>query len=107
MKETVKWTVRETVKETVMSLPVNISDLLYQRIVESTRIEYKADWNPEPVLHSICAFANDIDNCGGGYIVLGVEEKDGVPIFPVKGLDNTSLDRIQKDLLRKCNLLEP
>ena len=79
-----------------MSLPVNISDLLYQRIVESTRIEYKADWNPEPVLHSICAFANDIDNCGGGYIVLGVEEKDGAPIFPVKGLDNTSLDRIQQ-----------
>ncbi len=90
-----------------MSLPVNISDLLYQRIVESTRIEYKTDWNPEPVLHSICAFANDIDNCGGGYIVLGVEEKDGMPIFPVKGLEKSSVDRIQKDLLRKCNLLEP
>ena len=68
-----------------MSLPVNISDLLYQRIVESTRIEYKADWNPEPVLHSICAFANDIDNCGGGYIVLGVEEKDGKAAWICQG----------------------
>ena len=45
-----------------MSLPVNIKLLLDQRIVESTRIEYETDWNPEAVLHSICAFANDIDN---------------------------------------------
>ena len=90
-----------------MSLPVNISDLLHQRIVESNRIEYKADWNPEPILHSICAFANDIDNCGGGYIVIGVEENNGVPVFPLKGLDKSSLDRIQKELLQKCNLLEP
>lgn len=60
-----------------MSLPINIKSLLEQRIVESTRIEYKSAWNPESVLHSICAFANDIDNCGGGYVVLGVEEKEG------------------------------
>ena len=50
-----------------MALPVSIKGLIEQRVVESTRIEYKSDWNPEAVLHSICAFANDIDNCGGGY----------------------------------------
>ncbi len=48
-----------------MALPVNIKELIEQRVVESTRIEYKSDWNPVAVLHSICAFANDIDNCGG------------------------------------------
>lgn len=90
-----------------MSLPVNISDLLYQRTVENTRIEYKADWNPEPILHTICAFANDIDNCGGGYIIIGVEEKNGIPVFPIKGLEKRSIDRIQRELLQKCNLLEP
>lgn len=90
-----------------MSLPVNISDLLYQRTVENTRIEYKADWNPEPILHTICAFANDIDNCGGGYIIIGVEEKNGIPVFPIKGLEKRSIDRIQSELLQKCNLLEP
>ena len=32
-----------------MSLPLNIDDLIHQRKVESARIEYKKDWNPEKV----------------------------------------------------------
>ena len=31
-----------------MSLPINIKSLLEQRIVESTRIEYKSDQNSIP-----------------------------------------------------------
>ena len=69
-----------------MALPLNIDDLIHQRKVESARIEYKKDWNPEKVLHSVCAFANDIDNWGGGYIILGVEEKNGIPVLPQPGL---------------------
>ena len=57
-----------------MAIPVNIYELINRTIVESTRVEFKADWNPEAILHTICAFANDIDNMGGGYIVVGVEE---------------------------------
>ena len=30
-------------------LPLNIDDLIHQRKVESARIEYKKDWNPEKV----------------------------------------------------------
>ena len=45
-----------------MALPINISDLINRRVIESARIEYKGAWNPEPILHSICAFANDLDN---------------------------------------------
>ena len=55
-------------KSLEMALPLNIDDLIHQRRVESARIEYKKDWNPEKVLHSVCAFANDIDNWGGEYI---------------------------------------
>lgn len=90
-----------------MALPISIKSLLEQRVVESTRMEYKSDWNPEGVLHSICAFANDIDNCGGGYVILGVEEKDGRPVFPIKGLAPGSIDRINKDLVNKCSMIEP
>lgn len=90
-----------------MSLPINISDLINRRVVESARVEYKGDWNPEPILHSICAFANDIDNWGGGYIIIGVDEEDGMPKFPIKGLEKKSIDRINKELLQKCNLIEP
>lgn len=44
-----------------MALPINVEDLIYRRVVENARVEYKANWNPEPILHSICAFANDIE----------------------------------------------
>lgn len=90
-----------------MTLPINISDLINRRVVEDARVEYKSDWNPEPILRSICAFANDIDNWGGGYIIIGVQEEEGTPVFPVKGLEKKSIDRINKELLQKCNLIEP
>lgn len=90
-----------------MALPINVTDLIHQRIVESTRIEYKEDWNPEPILHSITAFANDFDNLGGGYLLIGIEEEGGVPVLPIKGLDPESVDRIEKDIFNKCNLIEP
>lgn len=90
-----------------MALPINVEDLIHQRKVERTRIEYKADWNPEPIIHSITAFANDFDNMGGGYILIGVEEVNGRPKLPLEGLDPDSIDAIQMDLLNKCNFIEP
>jgi ATP-dependent DNA helicase RecG len=90
-----------------MSLPININQLINRRVVESARIEYKGNWNPEPIIHSICAFANDIDNWGGGYIIIGIEEENGMPKFPIKGIEKESLDRVNKELLQKCNLIEP
>ncbi|MCD7813606.1 MAG: putative DNA binding domain-containing protein [Lachnospiraceae bacterium] len=90
-----------------MALPISISDLINRRVVENARVEYKADWNPDPIVHSICAFANDIDNWGGGYIIIGIEEENGMPKLPVSGLEKSSVDRINKELLQKCNLIEP
>ena len=90
-----------------MSLPIDVSDLIHQKKVERTRIEYKSGWNPEPIIHTITAFANDFDNMGGGYILIGVEEENGRPKLPLLGLDPERLDEIQQDLLNKCNLIEP
>ena len=44
---------------------------------------------------------------GGGYIVIGAEEKDGKVVRPVKGIDPNSVDKIQKELLRYCKYLKP
>ena len=66
-----------------MAIPIKINDLIDCRIVKSNRVEFKSDWNPTPIIHSICAFANDIDNVGGGYIVVGVEEKASTPVLSV------------------------
>ena len=90
-----------------MALPISISELLKSRVVESARIEYKTNWNPDSIVHTITAFANDIDNTGGGYIVVGVAEENGYPQLPVTGLNIDSIDRIQKELLNKCNFIEP
>ena len=90
-----------------MALPINITELLTGHTVEWERLEFKAGWNPEDVLHSICAFANDINNWGGGYIVVGVQEKEGRPILPPQGLPANQLDKIQKELLNLCHQLTP
>ena len=82
-----------------MSLPINIHDLLQGKPVEWERLEFKEGWNPEAVLHTLCAFANDIHNLGGGYILIGIAEHDGRPVLPPVGLDPAQLDAIQKELL--------
>jgi ATP-dependent DNA helicase RecG len=90
-----------------LALPLNIEQLLTGRSVEWERLEFKEGWNPEDVLHSICGFANDINNWGGGYIVLGIRAKEGRPIFPPKGLQANQLDSIQRNLLDICHRLVP
>lgn len=88
-------------------LPINIDDLLNPNVVENERVEFKAGWNPENILHTMCAFANDIGNFGGGYIVVGVAEKNGQPVFPAKGVATNELDGIQKQLLNMCKAMQP
>ena len=90
-----------------MALLVDINDLLNRRKVESDRIEFKEGWNPVSVYRSICAFANDIEDNGGGYIVLGIKAIDGVPIRPVEGLPLEQIDAIQRKMIDFNNLFEP
>ncbi len=81
-----------------MALPVNIEELIHGKVVEWERLEFKQDWNPEPILHTLCAYANDINNWGGGYIIVGIAEKDGRPELPPAGLNPERLDKLQGEL---------
>lgn len=94
-------------KNNNMGLPINIDKLLRGNVVEWERIDFKKGWNPEDVLHSVCAFANDMHNWGGGYIVVGVEENNGTPILPPCGVDIKSVDGIQKELMNVMHKIEP
>ena len=79
-------------------LPVNLNALLRQRRVEGERIEYKAGWNPDAIIRTLCAFANDFENLGGGYVVIGQDcNDDGTAIFPPVGLPENQLDLIQRE----------
>lgn len=90
-----------------MSLHLNIEDLISTRTVETDRIEFKEGWNPDAIYRSICAFANDFENTGGGYIVVGVAEENGVAKRPVKGLTTKELADIQRKMIGFNNLILP
>jgi len=89
-------------------MPVDIETLLNKQKIESDRIEFKKGWNPTSVYHSICAFANDFDNLGGGYILVGVEQNErGVAKRPVCGIKDEEIDRILKDMVGFNNKFDP
>ena len=90
-----------------MAIPASIHNLLSGREVEWARIEFKTTWDPDASLKTICAFANDLDNWGGGYIVIGVEEKDGIPQRPLIGVPYDKLDKWQKSIYQKCKRISP
>lgn len=90
-----------------MALPININELIHGSTVEWERIEFKEGWNPEIILHTICAFANDVNNWGGGYLIVGIAESNGRAILPPKGLDINSLDKIQQELHVLCHKISP
>ncbi|MDE6620844.1 MAG: ATP-binding protein [Lachnospiraceae bacterium] len=50
-------------------IPIKIETLLEGRKVEQNRIEYKEGFNPSDIVHTICAYANDISGMDGGYLV--------------------------------------
>lgn len=90
-----------------MKLPINIEELLGGRAVESERLEYKLEWNPDAIYRTICAFANDFDETGGDYIVVGVKEENGRAIRPVIGIDPDQIEPIEKDMVGYNNLIRP
>ena len=88
-----------------MALAININDLLNKQKIESNRIEFKKGWNPSSIYHSVCAFANDFDDLGGGYILVGVDtdEATGVAIRPVEGIPTEKIDGILQDMVYKAS----
>lgn len=84
---------------TTNALPININDLLHGKSVEWERLEFKTGWNPLDILQTICAFANDFHNLGGGYLIVGVAEQDGRPMLPPVGVSEDAIDAIQKEIL--------
>lgn len=92
-----------------MALAININDLLNKQKIESNRIEFKKGWNPASIYHSVCAFANDFDDLGGGYIVVGVDtdDKSGVAVRPVEGLSEDKIDGILQEMVGYNNKIAP
>ncbi len=87
-------------------LLINLDDLLHCRSVERSRLEFKEGWDDnikDAVVRTVSAFANDLYNLNGGYIILGIKTDDkGNPILPPEGLDNYDRDKIQREIVGEC-----
>lgn len=92
-------------------LPISLSDLINARSVEHHRIEFKAGWDEytkDATVRTISAFANDLLNLNGGYVIIGIETDDqGHPVLPPRGLDSTNVDRVQREIFGQCNRITP
>lgn len=91
-------------------LPIGI-DALLSGAVETSRLECKASWDPNTtgwqVIKSLCAFANDLQNLNGGYVLLGVAEEHGSLVRPVQGLSPEAMDAAQKWISGHCQQIDP
>jgi ATP-dependent DNA helicase RecG len=88
---------------------IPVDTLLYR--FESGRVEFKAAWDEkttgEQVIKTICAFANDFQNLSGGYILIGVAEKNGRALLPPLGLNIEALTQAKNWLINQCKTIEP
>ncbi len=90
-----------------MPLPIRIEELFKGLTVESDRLDYKEGFDPEKAAQTICAFANDINNIGGGYIVFGVKSADGAPELPPAGLKESQVEAFQKKIIEARHKIMP
>lgn len=90
----------------LMGIPISFQDVLEGKVVEDERLEFKETWDPQASLKTICAFANDLNNWGGGYIVIGVRES-GDGSRELVGVSSGVADSWLKDILNKSKLVQP
>lgn len=106
------YTATTTTMTALITLPIGTTQLLNGDGVESVRLEFKQSWNEVikgSVIPTICAFANDLQGLGGGYVILGVKEQldehgkgNGRAELPPVGLGSLNLDRVQKEIRGAC-----
>lgn len=60
-----------------------------------------------PYIEQYAPFTNDFDETGGGYIVIGVKEKNGHAVRPVVGINPNLIEPIERDMVGFNNLMVP
>lgn len=86
-------------------LPINLTNLLRQRTVEGERIEYKAGWNPDPIIRTLCAFAN------GSPAPLFESDEDRLsfairlPVHPLAMVETTGVEQVTGEVTGEVDRL--
>jgi predicted HTH transcriptional regulator len=81
-------------------------DLRQLAVRESEQVEWKASVaDVDDVIATLCAFANDLSNLGGGYVVCGAREsKDdhGFPLTELTGLTSSRIKEVEGRVIARC-----
>ncbi len=85
-----------------MALPLSMSKLLQENGAGRISVEFAETWDPKVSLPTVCAFANDINNWGGGYIVIGVRAESGRPQYSLAGVPADRADAFCRDIQNDC-----
>jgi predicted HTH transcriptional regulator len=84
-------------------MPIDLRELARR---QSEQIEWKENVaDIDDVVATLCAFANDLQNLGGGYVICGArEEKDehGFPRMVRSGLTANRLKEVEGTVLARC-----
>ncbi len=84
----------------------NVIDLKQLAVRESEQIEWKENVaDIDNVVGTLSAFANDLANLGGGYVICGArEDKDahGFPVLVRTGLASTNFKEVENKVLARC-----
>ena len=79
-------------------IPLDVGRLITEGVIENERIEYKKGWNPEKILHTICAFANDIPGSRKkGYLLIGVHDDGSISGLKVDDVLMKKISGIRSD----------
>lgn len=90
-----------------MAIPIRIGRLIGLGRAGSHLAEFMAEPEPSAILHTICAFANDILNAGGGYIVIGAEPVPETQDIRITGIAPDSADAMLLKVRKISRLIEP
>ncbi|HUB15308.1 MAG TPA: ATP-binding protein, partial [Acetobacteraceae bacterium] len=83
--------------------PIDLNQLAAR---ESEQVEWKENVaDIDDVVAALCAFANDLPNLGGGYVVCGareVRDEHGFPAMARTGLTAARLKEVEGRVLERC-----
>lgn len=88
-----------------MSIPIDTEDLVWARRIEECRVALHPGWDPKGIVRDLCAFANDIEGYGCGYIVIGAVKRERER--EIVGIPDEELDKIEREFRQLCDSLVP
>ena len=90
-----------------MAIPIGIRRLSQLLRAGSDIAEVMAEPEHSALLHAICAFANDIRNAGGGYIVLGAEPVPETHDIRIQGIVAGHAETLLRNVREISRLIIP